>query len=1409
VTALESMVANLTLPYRNGAYLQELTLGEPAAAGLTPIPAYTVDDYAIRAGVELRDVAPMYLVIPRVPVVTEVCLYFQVSGLPQGEPGPQLRIPAGTAPGRSFVVPLGGGVTGYTRLTSLREWPVPAGDPPGRARWQLQLVIGNLGWLLWVLGQERTLLASAAADVAGQRNLATARGRSLDLIGQEVQVPRLLAAPYPPDPGTIALYHLDDDPGADVGGLLGQQERVEDAVRVHPALNEGAQAGVPGRFNRAFAFRSGDLPPPQCAAEYEFQQLLRSGDWDARAGEREVRDGPYRRYGYREGAISVPGPDGAPSPVWVNDEARDRGLSGRLTTACVGFRPEDLDETLRRFAEMDRSVQQAIDYYGDWWGLGEQWFTAAYQRYGIAAPLERCPTEPTPLSYVRIPDDRDLDVPADQSFTVEAFVLPVATEDQRLRAVAAKTREIFYGGPLQMHCVEGWALSMGTFNCIANNVAFAVSDLPDPPGEPHHERVASVAADVDLGDGLWHHLAGVIDRGYQVIRLYVDGVQRGCASLRGVGAITNQEDILLGNVDYHFDAPYDGLIDEVRLSNVARHQFQPVLGEADHRYRTRLDIFRRWLVPTGPELRVGLRDLLARSPYDPEIPAPALPGLDLAERVATRICTERRLVIRPLSLPPGGHIDLEGSRDTSEDAACGPRDAGFYEWQLVRHDDARATYAEPRAHQMQLATARSLDSLLSLLEPWLTSTGSTLEVAGGYEPGTDDRRAVGRAVLLGSPALPPGVLAAFAHKACFDYAEQGPGTQVRAAVREELDKLEVVTAAEAAAGVHPARGAVVELELGEDVQLTVARPAAPDVRMLTWVVTQCGPARAALQPVPGDNVDRVLVASAPGTLIVQAEVRWRGTTVTGRRDVRIVPRTLPPCQSIGADGTLGVAEAAAAGTSDGFFHEAFLITHDDARVEYRAGPDSARMQIGLRDALNRLLDLVDAEPGADGPLVILHGYDPAATDLARVGRKLMLAHDHLALGRLAALAHKAGFAWVEHPPYPDGIFVTAGPEPPLEVLVGPIERLAKNAVVNWLGIMRPDLPEAPVPAGAAFDPTDPANIHADPAGRVVYDVPAANLMTPATQAALNDLLDRLDADGVAGRLHILIGYDDLAPDRRRIGCALRLRHEQAPLDRLGALAHRAEFDYVKHVTVPSDPAARYVYVSRWRGEDLTGEVLDDPALLVDYGLLNAGELAEQAVAELRIAPDVLSWQPPPPGPAAPAPALEPPPPEPPGPVPSPFADARYVWCLTRYGPGAGQLDSLPALADMRFTATRSGVVGARAELMLADGAEPYRCVLIPGDGGDVPKLVYDDVLNFVASHLPVGVEARTLRLRSQVSELMADPDRRELGTAQTYPDYRQPRRAGEPTVPAVELTEVTCSCPPQPGSGQQEEDQDD
>jgi hypothetical protein len=98
---------------------------------------------------------------------------------------------------------------------------------------------------------------------------------------------------------------------------------------------------------------------------------------------------------------------------------------------------------------------------------------------------------------------------------------------------------------------------------------------------------------------------------------------------------------------------------------------------------SRLSIYRPWLIATYENIRTSLRRLSHISPYGSEVPAPALPNIDVEERDGTRVCTERLLRIRPLSLPPGAHIDLEGDRQEREQTACGPQDERFFEWQLV------------------------------------------------------------------------------------------------------------------------------------------------------------------------------------------------------------------------------------------------------------------------------------------------------------------------------------------------------------------------------------------------------------------------------------------------------------------------------------------------------------------------------------------------------------------------------------------------------------------------------------------------------------------------------------------------------------------------------------------------------
>jgi hypothetical protein len=1413
------MIGNLTLPYRPGAYVQEIELATVTEQGLTNFLPYTLDDYAIRHGVALWDVRPVYLVLPRFDLKDEpACLFFDLFGWPAGQPVPQVKIPAYTPAGVPFLIPLGDEITGQTRLTRLREWPLPppldplrgneAGRDTGRQRWQVLALVGNLGRLLWVLAGEKARLTALVRQVGRQRFLSSAQGYSLDLIGQELHVPRGYPAAYPLDPATIALYHLDDledDPfGATTVG-----DRVIDTTGRHHGTNEDAERGVEGRFYRAFRFRSGPFPHPNCAAEALFQERLRNGDWNAEVGDREVRYGPYRVFGYREGAIEVPGPDGHPHGVWVNDEAEDPHVRGMITSACYGFIPHDLNPTIHHFRERGLPVRAAIDYFGRWWGRDHGWFIENYRRHGLPEPGEECIFPESPLTYVRIPNHREFALGRERSFTVEAFILAEPTTDVRLRVIAIKSHELFYGAPMQVHCAEGWALTLGTFDCIANNVAWSISDLPDDKryAAPHDEpRMVTVTAGLDLADGRWHHVAGVIDRRYQVARLYVDGVQRGCADISLVGSIINDEDILLGVNDYHFDAPFDGRIDEVRLSNVARRAFHPALGEGDERYRTRLRLYRPWVIPTEDTLRRGVQEILSESPFGPEVPALVLPNIDLQEEDSRRVCAELKLHFRPLSLPPGGHIDGGGDRMTSLEEICGAPDENFLEAQLIQHDHPDLAYATPNARRMQLGAAQAVDALASRLKPWFDGSGGRLEVLSAYTPGGDPLQTVGRQIELRLPGLPTGVLAAFAHAAGCDWVEHTVvgGSRVIAAFAARREVLEIATDNEALGKDWPERGAEIILELGNSIELVVVRPATPPGATFTWRVVSCGPGRARLEVNPATPERARLFPLQPGLVFVQVEMTVGRATLRGQRAARLRPAVLPPCETISADGTLGLNEAEAAGLPTDWFHEAFLLPFPGVAgaLEWAAAVADQRVQLGLERVLLRLAALLAAEPGGAVAAQLVAGYDPQAADLRRLARQVRLTPTdpaQLSLGRLAALAHAAGFAWVSYPAFGDNIEAATGSEPLLEIVAGPIERLPPNGVLSWAGILRADVPEGPLLATESFNAADPANHHNRPEVDYVGGT-RSHLMQPDLQANLDDLIDLLTVENVPGRLQVLGAFDDTAPNRRRVGRGLTLRHSDLPLDRLGALAHAAGFDYVRYVTTPAlDPATHYLYASTWASLDFSSLGTLDVAEIQDFGLLDLDGLTGLPVGGVRrlcLRPNPLAWVPPR---VEEPPAGEAPPNLPPYLAPFP-PGAHVEFCLVRCDPAWGRLESPPNPNCCWLFARHAVVVWARGEFVLNDATDPYRFNLVvqPNAQGDIPalpKALYDDLMNYLSFRHPVGVEARTLAVRAITPGVIEDPLLAGLDTEHTFPLYRQ-RSLGSPRPPLRPGWDwVGCDCP--------------
>ena len=164
-----------------------------------------------------------------------------------------LTLPAGSPAGRSVLVADPDGTptaVGVVPIQLVAD-PLPPGIGAAQA-WSVTALLGTTAKLLWVVGCERDDLRRHAARSAGQRRLTSAVRAGLDLIGADLGVPRFPPLPYGFDPGTLALYHCDDDPGASV---LADVTGAFPARTGHTAtLSGGAAAGAAGRFGGGIAF---------------------------------------------------------------------------------------------------------------------------------------------------------------------------------------------------------------------------------------------------------------------------------------------------------------------------------------------------------------------------------------------------------------------------------------------------------------------------------------------------------------------------------------------------------------------------------------------------------------------------------------------------------------------------------------------------------------------------------------------------------------------------------------------------------------------------------------------------------------------------------------------------------------------------------------------------------------------------------------------------------------------------------------------------------------------------------------------------------------------------------------------------------------------------------------------------
>lgn len=640
---------------------------------------------------------------------------------------------------------------------------------------------------------------------------------------------------------------------------------------------------------------------------------------------------------------------------------------------------------------------------------------------------------------IRIPTHAALNPGVAESFTLECFVKPDANWlGDHEGHILGKHADPSNSG------VAGWVLSIGEFGRgLPGNVRLLLSD---------GATQVILFGDESLPVERFHHLAGIIDRAADEARLYINGHLRAMSSIAGLGTLANTTVVRLGNMAS--GAPpvegFQGIIDEVRLSGIARSSFHPVLGEADESYRRRLAIFSRWTLPTPANLLNALNEAVDGIEADPQ------PFL-LSDVDATLTEGSQAVTICPEMIEPGVCLDAVGNRRVREADVSGTAAAEttFNPIYLITHDDTRVVYMPPPpralepgelppdAHKMQRVCEQKLNKLLDLLD--FEGLGGVLRVESAFDPRAEDLRAVGRGLHLTHSSLGLGRLAALAHRTGFSFTCHRPPTRavyVSVAPGDYVDIEMVGGTASATEGV--------DLLVGETLTLRV-RPALPADTFYQWFTIACGAGRADLSsqttvsPTPEPGI--ILVATAPGKLVVKVAVSRQRRTVSATRTFRIGLAQLNDGQSIGADGSLGVGEAVA-GEADDFFHPAYLINHDDDRASYGNGVNRRRMQPVVARRLDRLLALGGGTAAEGQRLELQAAYIPNAGDLHAVGRALRVRNPSLPAERLGALAHAAGFTYVRREG--DQILIRQAPDEPVTI-TGPREVIEGDSIRLAMG----------------------------------------------------------------------------------------------------------------------------------------------------------------------------------------------------------------------------------------------------------------------------------------------------------------------------------------------------------------------
>ena len=157
-------------------------------------------------------------------------------------------------------------------------------------------------------------------------------------------------------------------------------------------------------------------------------------------------------------------------------------------------------------------------------------------------------------NYITIPDNIALNFGVNDSFTIEALFRSNSASDQR----------IVYK-QLDSQGNNGYAIFMGSSEDGVGKITGIIWS---------NGKLNRVATTKTYNDGRWHHVAFVRDTSNHKLLLYMDGNIDHSIDETLNGSLNNSANLFIGTSNIR-DFPYffHGLIDEVRISNIARTKF--------------------------------------------------------------------------------------------------------------------------------------------------------------------------------------------------------------------------------------------------------------------------------------------------------------------------------------------------------------------------------------------------------------------------------------------------------------------------------------------------------------------------------------------------------------------------------------------------------------------------------------------------------------------------------------------------------------------------------------------------------------------------------------------------------------------------------------------------------------------